>query len=1313
MQIDRSAVLNELEAFARAGSGVVIGQPGVGKSYLLRQLNERLEADATPHLFIPVDQLGGGTDNEVAEWIRPEPSRFFAELRDKAAVKRGVVVFDSFDAARSDEARNRILNLIRTAKRILEDQWSVIVTVRTYDASRSRALLDLFDASFSGIRKYEVKELGDNEVAQAVAQVNGLSDVLAKAGPELRALLRIPFNLWLTEQMLEHVESAAELGAVRSEVQLLETYWQRRITRSNQAAAREAVLRAVVDEMVRRRALSLPRHLVYTNALPDAWTSLMSAAVLREDDSLGGTPRVSFSHNILFDYAVSVLAVGDSPQDFSTFIAEDPTRPLFLQPSLNYYLSRVWYFRPQSFWQHSRVIQQSDSLPVRVFARLVPPLVVARESRSLSDLRPLLNALQSDREFGNEFTLRLFQALRLEPKVRTDLWASFAADVSQRIDRSFAWDLVTYAASLVDVGSSATEELIGEVARMTCGWLLQERGISDNTWLTALGANWIVPLVISTAATNKDESTQLLRRVLAIADEPNFPIQYLYSLSDKIEQLVEVDTELAGDVYRRVYAQDEESTEETQFGTPVLPLRSNRRQDYGMCRYVLGKAYPTFLQKSFVVAATAGVQAINAYVLRNRLENDRSRVQTFRYRHKRARYRPDYSYIWGGGRFREDALELADDLFEYVRKQAATNDTNTVQMFLDILAARADVALLWRMLLQQVARQPRELVPPVKDLLLSRPILTNAETIHEVGAVLAVAEDALTSADWRQIEERIDGLVGKAVGRKAKRLSLMRQRLLVSFPPDRLVDPELRQTRQKLESEGVVNDELSRITVSSGTFTHRDWLQEKGVAIDAPENQVLIQLRDELETQTAQWTNKPIPTGVARNFLASAKHASVIAEASSAASPLVRTSFWTAVAKALTLASLSASSLDDSEQRDLRHMLLSAVGEDPMVPTTPEDDTPFESPAWSPTPLTESANGVVFLAAVSNFSDLLDKLRAMASSRSHAVRFLVASELFRLYKLHPSFFWEIIETRLKDEKKYSIRDTLWQTLFRLPANESQRMASLAVAHFDMEVRYSRSSKESSAYGLLLTWLALRRKEVRATELLDRIISDAAANPRMLHSVVRAAVETIEPEVLADPGRAFIARAAGAFVPRALAAVREAFASIAALENDTRAEDLKELYSILDDTTHLLHHNLTQPDDRQRPPLTTTVDFYAAARPILEEVVRFGYREAGGVIYAPTAHRLMEFFNVLLPADPRGVLHLAAEVAVISERTGYSLDAMAIRQVVDMAEELLADYRHELQTPTATADLVRLLDVFARVGWPEALRLVLRLDEVFR
>jgi len=190
VQIDRSAVLNELEAFARAGSGVVIGQPGVGKSYLLRQLNERLEADATPHLFIPVDQLGGGTDNEVAEWIRPEPSRFFAELRDKAAVKRGVVVFDSFDAARSDEARNRILNLIRTAKRILEDQWSVIVTVRTYDASRSRALLDLFDASFSGIRKYEVKELGDNEVAQAVAQVNGLSDVLAKAGPELRALLQ-------------------------------------------------------------------------------------------------------------------------------------------------------------------------------------------------------------------------------------------------------------------------------------------------------------------------------------------------------------------------------------------------------------------------------------------------------------------------------------------------------------------------------------------------------------------------------------------------------------------------------------------------------------------------------------------------------------------------------------------------------------------------------------------------------------------------------------------------------------------------------------------------------------------------------------------------------------------------------------------------------------------------------------------------------------------------------------------------------------------------------------------------------------------
>ena len=69
--------------------------------------------------------------------------------------------------------------------------------------------------------------------------------------------------------------------------------------------------------------------------------------------------------------------------------------------------------------------------------------------------------------------------------------------------------------------------------------------------------------------------------------------------------------------------------------------------------------------------------------------------------------------------------------------------------------------------------------------------------------------------------------------------------------------------------------------------------------------------------------------------------------------------------------------------------------------------------------------------------------------------------------------------------------------------------------------------------------------------------------------------------------------------------------------------------------------------------------------------------------------------------------------VVDCTAGYHLDSMAATEVVALAERVLADYRSDLPAPNVLADLVKLLDLFAKVGWPDALRLVWRLDEVFR
>ena len=71
------------------------------------------------------------------------------------------------------------------------------------------------------------------------------------------------------------------------------------------------------------------------------------------------------------------------------------------------------------------------------------------------------------------------------------------------------------------------------------------------------------------------------------------------------------------------------------------------------------------------------------------------------------------------------------------------------------------------------------------------------------------------------------------------------------------------------------------------------------------------------------------------------------------------------------------------------------------------------------------------------------------------------------------------------------------------------------------------------------------------------------------------------------------------------------------------------------------------------------------------------------------------------------------VTLAAEGGGYHLDSMAARETVRLAGRILTDYRSELRDAAAMADMVQLLDMSAKVGWPDALALLWRLDEVFR
>src|SRR5271165_2038315 len=255
MRIDRATLLADLNRFVMADSGVIVGGPGVGKSYLLGELGEQLDAQGTPYLFLMIDTLGEVTEADLRRELGYEGTDLIASLAGTDLLEeKGILIIDGYDAARNERTQKNALELIRRARQYLRGKWNVAVSVRTYDARKSPELLDLFGKGTldSGptdpaipCRHFVIPALDDQDLGQLRTTSPELSKVLDAATGDFKILLRTPFHLWLLEKLLPDLGDLEQLVPIRSEVQLLRLFWQRRVADGSHGIDREVILRRI------------------------------------------------------------------------------------------------------------------------------------------------------------------------------------------------------------------------------------------------------------------------------------------------------------------------------------------------------------------------------------------------------------------------------------------------------------------------------------------------------------------------------------------------------------------------------------------------------------------------------------------------------------------------------------------------------------------------------------------------------------------------------------------------------------------------------------------------------------------------------------------------------------------------------------------------------------------------------------------------------------------------------------------------------------------------------------------------------------
>lgn len=265
----------------------ITGNPGVGKSWMLRHLAERIGRESNVIVLDPVGTPDGGWPALAQRLDVPGTAKDF--LGDLAAGGGGVIFIDGLEMFVSAERRRTVNDLLRESAAI--DGFSVVISTRPdFDADGRGWLAEDALALLGTPHRVAVGELDDEEVA-----------ALSQAAPELRVLLapgqpaaRISRNLYRLTQLLK-VPSSVE---IRTEADLADRWW--RTADGADPTHVRAAQRILAD--IAKAALAGRDTIELTEDSP-AREHLLRSLTLSEPKR----DRLGFYHDVLRDWAIGAL----------------------------------------------------------------------------------------------------------------------------------------------------------------------------------------------------------------------------------------------------------------------------------------------------------------------------------------------------------------------------------------------------------------------------------------------------------------------------------------------------------------------------------------------------------------------------------------------------------------------------------------------------------------------------------------------------------------------------------------------------------------------------------------------------------------------------------------------------------------------------------------------------------------------------------------------------------------------------------------------------------------------------------------------
>ena len=605
-----------LGAAVDTGSLIVIGEPGAGKTGALIALAQARRAAGDTVVFLSVDRFPGVA---IAANLQSELGLAHPLTEVLAAASgsgRKLLIIDALDAARGGPAEGVFAQLIEVLGASAPD-WTVIASIRTFDLRNGRRFRDALpgtspdpayaETGLGNVRHFQVPRLADEDLDAAGVAAADLGALLAAAPDKLRDLLRNVFNLSLAAQLLADGASPDSIRTVATQSDLIDAYEDRRLvgTPVHRAAA------ATVGAMVQRRRLTVRKVVVEHDQLD----TVIQTGVLAEFGDL-----LSFAHHVLFDHVAGRFFLEwDDPARLIPQLGGDSSIALMLAPALRFAIERLWRRDADGKARVWRLVADiyADPAVDPVLANVALRTAIERvgTQADIAGLVALVAARPNDEALATMLSrLARFVGLAVNA-VGTIVpgealaWA-MVADAAIRAGSRDLSDATRFLLhTLFDKADLAEPELLDVFNRAARALLSFAWAADPPMQLTATNA---IRFVGRSFAADAAASRALLDRMLR---DPHFSThadKEATWLSEQIMPIARADTDFAIEIYRVLYSRDITDNSTSFMGgqaSRIMPLSSNRSQDYRHCRYNLGRRVTRLLELSVPLGTRAIVEA--------------------------------------------------------------------------------------------------------------------------------------------------------------------------------------------------------------------------------------------------------------------------------------------------------------------------------------------------------------------------------------------------------------------------------------------------------------------------------------------------------------------------------------------------------------------------------------------------------------------------------------------------------------------------------------------------------------------------------